>query len=86
MGMNLVYIKCSYDVIELSNFWRKLKRFVGDFKIEAQTVDDAIKGYITISFYSDIPIEEGKSRQVDIEARRNAKGSWYFTKINQPWT
>jgi hypothetical protein len=81
---NLVYIKVHLCLIEdMPDFFRKLKRYVGWFRIESQDVHDIENSRMVISFYTDkVKIEEGKSRQVDIEAKSNSKGSWYFTRIN----
>lgn len=81
--MNPVFIKVSYDILEMPNFFRKLKRFVGYFRIESQDFNDSLNGVITISFSTNkVKIKEGGSRQVDIEAKSNSRGSWYFTSIN----
>jgi hypothetical protein len=78
----LVYIKVSFSVLGMPDFFRKLKRYVGWYRIEAQDTYDIEREIVAISFYTDkVKIKEGKSRQVDIEAKSNNKGSWYFTSI-----
>lgn len=57
--------------------FRKLNRFLGNFRIEGENY----LGDIIISFYSDEPIKEAETNEVEIWAERNMKGSWYFTKI-----
>jgi hypothetical protein len=80
--MRQVYIKAYYSILELPNFWRKLKRFLGEFRIEQQSMEDSIRGIITISFHTDkVEIPEGEDRQVILECRSNERGSWYFTSI-----
>jgi hypothetical protein len=81
--MNQVYIRATYDVVQFNGFWRQLRRFIGHFRIEQQTMQESHEGLITISFYTDkVNSKEGELRQVDLECKSNARGSWYFTKIN----
>ena len=83
--MSLVYISVSTDVIDnFKGFFRKLKRYVGEYRVEAQDFYDTVRGVIKISFYTDkVDIKEGDDRTVFIEAKSNNKGSWYFTKIEK---
>jgi hypothetical protein len=90
--MQHVYVKCSYEIIGMPNFFEKLKAFVGEFRIEQQPIEDTYPGCITISFYTDkVNIEEGKKRQVDLTAKKNGMvlrsngdlfEDWDFTEIN----
>jgi hypothetical protein len=89
--MILVYIKCSYELIALPGFFKKLKDFVGHFRIEAQGIKDSYDGIITISFYTDkVEIPEGKEAQVELVAQSSGltvelNGSlsddWHFSSI-----
>lgn len=83
--MQNVFVKIRLDLPDsLPGFWRKLKRFLGYYRIEAQDVYDADCNRITISFFTDkVEIKEGELRQVEIVAKRNKRGSWYFTHIEK---
>lgn len=85
MIMNIVYTKVSIDLIdETSGFFRKLKRYVGYFRVEQQTVEEVYSGVLTISFSTDkVSIKEGEPRNVYLIAKKNEKGSWYFTGIEK---
>jgi len=90
--MQNVFVKCTYEVVGMPGFFKKLKEFVGEFRIEQQPVQDIEPGIITISFYTDkVRIEEGKTRQVDIVAEwrtinlqpeNKIVNEWDFVKIN----
>jgi hypothetical protein len=81
--MQQVFCKCTYDVIGMPGFFKKLKAFIGDFRIEQQSVQDAELGVVTISFWTDkVFIEEGKTRQVEIIAE-NKDGDWNFISIEK---
>lgn len=60
------------------NFFRKLNRFLGNFRIEGEDY----RGDTIISFYSNEPIKEGWTTECELIAKRNKRGSWYFTEIN----
>lgn len=82
--MNLVYTKISIELIDdLKGVFRKLKRYVGEYRIEGQDLYDYGKA-IKISFWTDkVKIKEGEDRTVFLSAKSNKKGSWYFTGIEK---
>jgi hypothetical protein len=81
--MQIVYAKIQYDLIDTTpNFFAKLKRYVGLFRVEAQDIHDYLNGVMTVSFYTNkVEIKDGESALVHLEAKRNKRGSWYFTNI-----
>lgn len=83
--MNNVYVKIQIELIEtLPSFFTKLKAFIGEFRIEQQSVNEIATGVMTVSFWTDkVIIPEGESKQVDLEAMNLEDGSWQFTKINR---
>jgi hypothetical protein len=81
--MQHVFFKCTYDIIEMPGFFKKLKSFIGEFRIEQQPIQDIETGVVTISFSTDlVQIEEGKTRQVELIAENNQHG-WGFTGISK---
>lgn len=77
----LVYCKISLELINnLPDFFRKLKAFIGVFRIEQQTVWDIDK-YMTISFHTDdVSFIEGEDKEVLLQAENTNEG-WQFTTI-----
>lgn len=77
--MNRYHFKISRELLlqNESDLFRKLNRFLGNFRIEGE---DHYSNII-ISFYSNEPIKEGWTTECELIARRNEKGSWYFTEI-----
>jgi len=77
--MNIYYFKITKELLLSfdNTFFRKLNRFLGNFRIEGEDY----RGSVIISFYSNEPIKEGWTKNVTIEMKANSKGSWYFTKI-----
>ncbi len=78
-------LEVSLEVIDqCPGFFRKLQRHLGNFRVEG-----SVPGYcnvINISFWSDkfkLPTraEGERNRPAMLEARRNKRGSWYFTNI-----
>lgn len=81
--MQNVFFKCTYEVIGMPDFFKKLKAFIGEFRIEQQQIQDVEPGIVTISFWTDkVQIEEGKTRQVDITAENNENG-WDFIALSK---
>lgn len=83
--MNQVYVRVSLDVIdEMKGFFSKLKAFVGDFYIMAQTPSDMRMRTVKILFHTDkVEIKEGDDKQVEIMAMNNEDGTWEFTHITK---
>lgn len=83
--MTQVFCRIQLQITEMPKFWAKLKRFIGHYRIEAQSFEDSEREQIMISFYTDkIKFAEGERKQVDFLAKRNDKGSWYFIDM-QKW-
>lgn len=81
--MQQVFFKCTYDAVAMPGFFKKLKAFVGEFRIEQQSIQDIDTGVVTISFSTDlVHIEEGKPRQVELIAE-NSETDWAFTRISK---
>lgn len=78
--MNIYHFKISRELLLQGegDFFRKLNRFLGNFRIEGE---DHYRNII-ISFYSNEPIKEGWSNECFLVSKRNKRGSWYFTEIN----
>ena len=78
--MNRYHFKISRELLlqNEGDFFRKLNRFLGNFRIEGEDY----KGDTIISFYSNEPIKEGWSNECFLVSKRNKRGSWYFTEIN----
>jgi hypothetical protein len=80
--MNIVYCNIPIELVdELKYFFRKLKRFVGDYRIEQQDFYEMDRKILKISFYHNVEVKEGEKRLVSLEAKTNKRGSWYFTKV-----
>ena len=83
--MSIVYVKISLALIDhLTDFFKKLKDFVGEFTICQQDVHESYLGVITIQFFTDkIKFKEGENRQCEILAKSNEDGTWEFTEIKK---
>lgn len=89
--MQLVFARLGYEVLGWYGFFDKLQQFIGEFRIEGQTFEDISARRVTISFYTDkVHIDAGRSRQVELTARRteviiNEAGNmiqdWEFIQI-----
>jgi hypothetical protein len=81
--MESVYIRIDADLISsLPMFFRKLRRFVGSYRVTGPLNEYWRFDILTIYFDSDKNEFKGYSpRQVSLEIKRNLRGSWYFTKI-----
>lgn len=84
--MQLVYSRLTYEVISWPRFFVKLREFVGEFRIEQQTVQDSINGIITISFTTDkVSFEDGKQREVCLIAHRTGLEVSSDGLVNESW-
>lgn len=75
----LVFCDISYGVFDLGGFFKQFHDFVGCFQIE-QSIEQSLNNTFRLWFWTDkVKVEEGKSRQVVIECKRNPEGLLYFT-------
>lgn len=85
----LVFCRVTLECIDFSSgFFKKLKAFVGDFRIEQQQIDDMgfgnRLGVMTISFFTDkVQFKEGEKRIVTLEAKVEENKDWNFTTIEK---
>lgn len=74
-----VFVRIHYSIIEEPGLFKALKDYIGFFQIQ-QTIEQAHREEMDLWFYTDkVKIEDGKTRQVDITAMKNAEGCIDFT-------
>jgi len=80
----IVFTRAAIELIDQQpGFFKKLKDFVGEFRIEEQPIED-IGRTITFSFaYNEIEFIEGEARQVVLVCEKNSDGGWRFESIEK---